>query len=163
DTAAKALKILKYTDPATGAREWYYLESRQAIGFDGPFGSNLNYCRNQMISSNILSGLAIHWNNQLLDMTPGSLDPYCGDIRLYQTDAALTVGGGFSDPDAGVPIAPLSVSSSGASIAVTLATPTCARATPTVTASPASQTAPAGSTVAYTISVTNNDGPACLP
>src|SRR5262249_8564121 len=49
------------------------------------------------------------------------------------------------------------------SIAVTLATPTCARATPTVTASPASQTAPAGSTVAYTISVTNNDGPACLP
>jgi hypothetical protein len=30
----KALKILKSTDPSTGKRTWYYVESRQAIGFD---------------------------------------------------------------------------------------------------------------------------------
>ena len=36
-TNPKAVKILKSTDPNTGYKDWYYVERRQALGFDGRF------------------------------------------------------------------------------------------------------------------------------
>ena len=166
-TTPKALKVLKRTDPTTGAREWYYVEFRQAIGFDsylatvgGPY---------QLLSSNILSGVQIRWGSEsssdssrLLDMTPGSVDPYTGIVDLYPNDPALTVGNSFSDPDAGVTLTVVSVDGSGAGVSVALATPTCARANPAVAVSPSPGPAvPAGTAVTYTVSVTNNDGAGC--
>ena len=163
----KALKLLKRTDPTTGAREWYYVEFRQAVGFDsylatvsGPY---------QLLSSNILNGVLIRWGSEsstdssrLLDMTPGSVDPYSGIVDLYTNDPALTVGNSFSDPDAGVTMTVASVGASGASVSVTLTTPTCARANPTVAVAPSAGSAvPAGTAVTYTVSVTNNDGAGC--
>jgi hypothetical protein len=167
ETTPKALKLLKRTDPTTGTREWYYVEFRQAIGFDsylatvaGPY---------QLLSSNILSGVEIRWGSEasadssrLLDMTPGSVDPYTGVVDLYTNDPALTVGNSFSDPDAGVTVTVTSVDSTEAGLSVTLTTPTCARANPTVAISPSpSPGVPAGTAVTYTVSVTNNDGAGC--
>src|SRR5207244_11696796 len=37
-----ALKILKSTDTTTGAKTWYHLEARQAVGFDA-FLTNCTY------------------------------------------------------------------------------------------------------------------------
>jgi len=167
DNNPKALKLLKRTDPTTGAREWYYVEFRQAIGFDsylaaisGPY---------QLLGSNILNGVEVRWgsdsnvdSSRLLDLTPGSVDPYSGVVDLYTNDPALTVGKSFSDPDAGVTLTVASVDSSKAIVSVTLTTPTCARANPTVAVSPSPGPAvPAATTVSYTVSVTNNDGADC--
>jgi len=167
DANPKALKLLRHTDPTTGAREWYYVELRRAIGFDsylatvgGPY---------QLLSSNILNGVEIRWasesssdSSRLLDMTPGSVDPYTGIVDLYTNDPALTVGNSFSDPDAGVTLTVASVDGSAAVVSVTLTTPTCARANPTVAVSPSpGPVVPAGTAVTYTVSVTNNDGASC--
>jgi hypothetical protein len=166
-TNPKALKILKRMDTTTGAREWYYVEYRQAIGFDsylatvsGPY---------QLLSSNILNGVEIRWvsessvdSSRLLDMTPGSVDPYTGIVDLYTNDPALTAGNSFSDPDVGVTLTVTPLDSRGAVVSVTLTAPTCARADPTIAVSPSPGPAvPAGTAVTYTVSVTNNDGAGC--
>jgi hypothetical protein len=146
----KALKILQSTDPTTGYSTWYYVEYRQALGFDGFLSTY----------SNVTQGVVIHTGSEssgnssyLLDMTPATsswLDP------------ALDVGQSFADPDAEVTISVVSASSSGASVSVTLGPVTCVSSNPTLTISP-SQSAgvPAGSIVTYTVSVTDNDSIGC--
>src|SRR6266849_8642892 len=42
-----ALKILKSTDPTTAAKTWYYLEARQAIGFDAFLTGTFSYTQNE--------------------------------------------------------------------------------------------------------------------
>jgi uncharacterized repeat protein (TIGR01451 family) len=149
----KALKVPKATDPATGKKTWYYVEFRQAIGFDNFLGGN----------SNVLNGVVIHTGSEsspnssdLLDMTP---------TTSSMSDPAQTVGKSFTDPDAGVTIATTWASSTSASVAVTFGTggtQACVPANPTVSVSPPkSQSVKAGSTVTYTVSVTNNDNTAC--
>jgi Gametolysin peptidase M11 len=108
----KALKILKSTDPTTGYRTWYYVESRQASGFDGFLAGY----------SNPTSGVIVHTGSEstgnssyLLDMTPGS------SSNWY--DAALVAGQTFADPDAGVTITTESVSTIGATVTVSFAMP----------------------------------------
>ena len=146
----KALKILKSTDPTTGMKTWYYVEFRQAIGFDSFLSGN----------SNVLNGVVIHTGSEssanssdLLDMTPATAS---------MSDPALAVGQSFTDPNADVTIATTWTSSTSASVSVTFGTPTCAPASPTVTLSPSqSQSVQAGTPVSYTVSVTNNDNTAC--
>jgi len=166
-TNPKALKLLKRTDPTTGAREWYYVEFRQPVGFDSYLATVIGPY--QLLSSNILNGVQIRWGSEsssdssrLLDMTPGSVDPYSGIVDLYTNDPALTLGNSFSDPDAGVTMTIASVGSSGANVSVILTTPTCARANPTVAVAPSPGPAVlAGTAVTYTVSVANNDGTGC--
>jgi hypothetical protein len=93
-SGANALKILKSTDPTTGNKTWYYVEYRQAIGFDSFLSRN----------SNVTKGIVIHTGSEssgnssyLLDMTPA--------ISSW-SDAALDVGQSFSAADSGVTIAP---------------------------------------------------------
>ena len=91
----KALKIPKSTDPSTGKQTWYYVQSRQAIGFDAYLDDN----------TNVLNGVLIHFGTEsngnssyLLDMTPES-----GSSIYYDWhDPALVVGQSFHDPEAGV-------------------------------------------------------------
>jgi hypothetical protein len=104
---SKALKILKSTDPTTGKRTWYYVESRQATGFDAFLTSY----------SNPTSGVIVHTGSEssgnssyLLDMTPGTSSDWY--------DAALVAGNTFSDPDAGVTITAEAVTSSGAAVTI---------------------------------------------
>ena len=149
-TNPKALKIPKSTDPSTGRKTWYYVEYRQAVGFDSFLSGNLN----------VLNGVVIHLgtdsnpdSSYLLDLTPQT-DSW--------DDPALVLGQSFSDTNAGVTIMPVSMTASSAAVQVTMTPQPCVRANPTVTVSPGqSQWVPAGTTVSYTMSVTNTDGSGC--
>ena len=158
-TNPKALKIFKGTDPLYGMQEFYYVEYRQPIGFDGYLATISPL---ELNGSNILNGVLIHKGypaspntSELLDMTPET-------YQLYTRDPALDVGMTFSDPVAGVTITTKWVNSASAGVSVTLSQP-CARANPSITLSPSSQSAQPGAAAAYTVSVVNNDGANCGP
>src|SRR5439155_15926938 len=91
-------------------------------------------------------------SSELLDMTPTTSSWY---------DPALDVGLTFSDPTAGVTISTQSVSGSNAVVTVSVTPQPCVHTSPSVVASPSSQTATAGTSLSYTVSVTNNDGLSC--
>ncbi|EEG07753.1 Ig-like domain-containing protein [Pseudogulbenkiania ferrooxidans] len=156
-TGAKALKILKSTDPTTGNKTWYYVELRQALGQDTYLSSY----------PNVVSGVLVHTgadgdgnSSYLLDMTPNS-------STNDWIDPALTAGQSFTDSTAGITVTVQSVSSTGTSVSVSLAgqtasTSTCTHANPTVSLSPGqSPTVTPGTAVTYTLSVTNTDSSAC--
>jgi hypothetical protein len=95
-SAPKALKILKSTDPTTGKRTWYYLESRQAIGFDSFLATNSTIASYE----NVTKGLLLHMGSEssgnssrLLDFRPDTSTRW---------DPALAAGQSFNDPDAKV-------------------------------------------------------------
>jgi hypothetical protein len=148
----KALKILKSTDAQTGKKTWYYVEYRQAVGFDGFLAGN----------GNVLNGVVLHTGSEssgdtsyLLDLTPATSS---------WNDPALVVGQSFSDPDAGVTITAVSSDGTSAAVSVSFAPVPCVPASPTVALSPSqSQWVRAGTPVAYTVSVTNRDNASCPP
>ncbi|MFA5070060.1 MAG: NEW3 domain-containing protein [Patescibacteria group bacterium] len=90
----------------------------------------------------------------LFDMTPQTPN----DDML---DAALPVGQTFTDETYGYIITAVSAGSSGAVVQVQKTTPTCQYGTATATIDPASQIAEPGSTIDYTLTVTNHDTSAC--
>jgi len=147
----KAVKILKSVDPITGAKTWYYVEYRQALGFDSFLAGN----------SNVLNGVVVHTGsetggntNYLLDMTPTSPSSF--------GYPALGVGQSFYDPAAGVTIAPTWANGSNAGVTVSFGPLACVPANPTVALSPSqSQWVPAGTPVTYSVSVTNRDNTGC--
>jgi hypothetical protein len=107
----KALKITKAIDPSTGQQTWYYVESRQALGFDGFLATN----------TNVLNGVLIHFGTEsygnssyLLDMTPAS----GSTIALDWHDPALVVGQSFHDPEAGVTMTTAWVNGTAAAVTV---------------------------------------------
>src|SRR5439155_2827922 len=72
----KALKILKSTDATTGAKTWYYVEARQAIGFDSFLATTQNTVG---IASTIQNGALVSLGTDgngnssgLLDMSPAT-------------------------------------------------------------------------------------------
>lgn len=158
-SGTKAVKVLKSIDPTTGKKSWYYVEFRQPVGFDSPFADN----------TPIINGVLVHMgrdgdgdSSDLLDMTPNS-------STLPGTewgDASLAVGKSYTDSN-GVTISLLSASSSGASVSVSRSgqstpTPTCTHANPGIALSPGQSASVApGTSVTYTLSVTNADSSAC--
>jgi hypothetical protein len=152
----KGLAILKSTDPTTGQQTWYYVEYRQAVGFDSFLETN----------NNVLSGILVHTgspsngdSSYLLDMTPASGLQNWSDW----SDPALVVGRSFFDPDSGVTISTVSVDSTGAVVSVNFAAPACVHANPSVSISPSQgPMVLAGTAVTYTVSVTNNDPSNCV-
>jgi len=94
-------------------------------------------------------------SSNLLDMTPNSW-----------ADSALVAGQTFTDPDAGITITTQSVSSSGATVQVTVpqatVTSTCTPANPSLAVSPStSGSTTAGTVRSYTLTVTDNDDSSC--
>ena len=77
------------------------------------------------------------------------------------SDPALAVSSSFNDASAGVTITPVSTSSTGASVRVTLASQPCVQAPPTLVASSTSLYGTAGTTLRYTLTLTNKDGATC--
>jgi hypothetical protein len=149
-----ALKILKSTDSTTGAKTWYYLEKRQAIGFDA-FLTN-GTC-SQCYTQNETTGVLFHLgtdgdgnSSELIDMTPAT--PSSGYF-----DDSLVVGQTFQDSTAGVTFAPTAVSSTGATVQITMNNgPVCTAANPTVSVSPSqSQYVTSGTAVNFTATVTD--------
>ncbi|QUN07059.1 cadherin-like domain-containing protein [Shewanella yunxiaonensis] len=152
DGQPKGLKVRRGTDSLTGDALWYYLEYRQPIGFDAFLAGKAD-----------TQGVLVHLNesandiesSELLDMTPQS--------SLFDLDdAALAAGKSYNDSAAGVTITTESVSSSDASVYVTYQGSSCVRSQPLVTVTPGSSDwVTAGSSVAYSVTVTNSDSLEC--
>jgi Gametolysin peptidase M11/NPCBM-associated, NEW3 domain of alpha-galactosidase len=152
-----ALKVLKSTDPTTGAKTWYYLEQRQAIGFDAFLTS--------IYTQNETTGVLFHLGtdgdggtSDLLDMTPAT------PTLSGWGDMSLVAGQSFQDSTAGVTFAPTAVSSSGATVQITMNGngSACTAANPTVSVSPSqSQSVTSGTAVNFTATVTDKDSSGC--
>jgi hypothetical protein len=148
DSNPKALKILQ----SGSANTYYYVEFRQALGFDS-FLSNY---------SDVMGGVVFHSaspsnanSSDLLDLTPSSPASF--------SHPALVAGQSYTDANTGITITPVSVSSAGASVQVTLGTGTCTLANPSITVSPTQSTwVLAGSPVNFVVTVKDNDSPACV-
>jgi len=152
DGTAKALKIFKSKDPTTGATTWYYVEYRQAAGFDSFLSSYTNITHGVIVRLGTDSDAN---SSDLLDLTP-TLSSW----MAVGLDAGLT----FTDPSTGTSIKTVSADSSSATVSVTLnsSSSTCTHAMPTLAISPSQSTSvAAGATVAYTVSLKNNDSSAC--
>jgi len=108
-----ALKILKSTDPTTGAKTWYYIEARQAIGFDAFLSNSIYYTQNETTGVLFHVGTDGDGNtSDLLDMTPAT-PTYYGWF-----DPSLVANQDFQDSAAGVTFTTESVTSAGATVNV---------------------------------------------
>jgi hypothetical protein len=144
ETSGAEPKALKVKLPSG---DWYYVEYRQALGFDA---STLKY------NPNVTDGVLVHlWSQQnpngiyLLNM---------GTVTPDWTYPALDVGGTFSDPASGIAISSVWANgTAGVQVSVGGGGTACVRRSPTVKVTPAQQQGSAGTAVSYTVSVTNND------
>jgi hypothetical protein len=155
-----ALKVLKSTDPTTGAKTWYYLEQRQAIGFDAFLSDSFSYTQNE--TTGVLFHLGTDGNgnsSDLLDMTPAT------STLTGWLDMSLAAGQSFQDSTTGVTFTPTAVSSTGATVQVTMnGSSSCAASNPSVSVSPSqSQYVTSGTAVSFTVSVRDNDSSSCAP
>lgn len=146
ETATAGPKIIKVPrEPLI----WHYIEYRQPTGFDSA------------LPGNVFDGALIHYSKfdtggdtQLIDTTP---------LTSSTIDSALEVGQTFSDPDAGITIRTISKSPSQLEVEVDIGPMPCVRGRPTVDTDPSQVTGAAGETKTLTVTVTNNDMPACGP
>ena len=152
-----ALKILKSTDPTTGAKTWYYLEAREAIGFDAFLTNTFSYTQNE--TTGVLFHLGTDGDgnsSDLLDMTPAT------PTVSGWLDMSLAVGQSYQDSTAGVSFTPTTVSSIGATVQITTNGSSCAATNPSVGVSPyQSQYVTSGTPVNFTVTVTDNDSSSC--
>ena len=117
---------------------------------------------------NATSGVMIHTGVQgdvfttlLLDMTPNSYD--ISNSSDFE-DGALAVGRSYGDGVAGVTVTLVAADATGATIDVNLAAApaTCTRVAPTLVLSGPATAVAAGSTVNYTLSLSNKDSSTCV-
>jgi len=149
NTTPRALKIPRGTS-CTSTSEYFYVESRQAKGFDSFLSGN----------ANVQGGVLIHDVNvndanssDLLDMTPATTS---------WSDPALVAGQSFTDPLSGLTITTLSAGTGGATVNVTFQPSSCTRAAPAVTIAPTGTVwTSAGSSTNYSVTVTNKDSCGC--
>lgn len=151
-----ALKVLQSTDPTTGAKTWYYLEARQAVGFDA-FLTTWPYDTTQNETTGVLFHLGTDGNSNsslMLNMVPS--------LPTYDFEMALAVGQSFSDAVAGVTFTPTALSGAGATVQIALGS--CTLANPTVNVSPSqSQYVSPGTAVNFPVTVIDNDSSSCSP
>ncbi|MFV8458300.1 Ig-like domain-containing protein [Vibrio owensii] len=148
----KGLKIRSGTDDVTGKPLWYYLEYRQAIGFDSFVEGK----------SGITGGVIFHLateddpqSNLMLDMIPNS------GLRDLD-ESALLVGQTYTDVQAGITITTEWANTNAASVHVTFDNEQCVQASPSIDlASSQVVSGVAGSSASYKLNVTNNDTNAC--
>jgi len=159
NSGPNALKILKSTDPTTGAKTWYYLEARQALGFDSFLSDSIYYTQNETTGVLIHQGTDGDGNSsQLLDMTPAT------PTSRGWFDASLAAGQSFADSSAALAITPTNVSSAGATVEITMNGSACTLANPGVIVSPSqSQAVASGTAVNFSVTVTDNDSLSCAP
>jgi M6 family metalloprotease-like protein len=111
-----ALKIPKSIDPTTGAKTWYYIEARRAVGFDA-FLTNgtCEPCYTQNETNGVLFHIGTDGNgnsSDLLDMTPAT------PTENGWFDPSLVVGQSFQDPAAGVTLTTSWATSTQAAVSV---------------------------------------------
>jgi len=151
-SAAKALKIFKSKDAVTGQSTWFYVESRQASGFDDFLSDPSTGAQN------VTGGLLVHIGTDasgnssfLLDMTPAT------SVAYWWYDPALAAGQTFTDPDTGTTITASWVNSAGAGVAVKFGKP--ATNSPALSLSTSQPTYTRGQTASITAKVTVGGAP----
>jgi M6 family metalloprotease-like protein len=153
-----ALKILKSTDPTTGAKTWYYLEARQAIGFDLFLtdGSCLP-CYTENETDGVLVHIGTDGNGNsgdLLDMTPAT------PTANAWFDPSLAVGQSFQDSTAGVTITTAWVTSTQAAVTVQFGTSVQPTGTVAVSVATSQPSYSPGQSVSITATATVGASPA---
>jgi hypothetical protein len=133
--SAVAPQTVKIAKPDTA--EYYYLSYRQPLGFDGS------------LTSGLVRGIAVH--------------RYSGNGSAAKTYLLQTLADGqsFVDTVNGITVTQISHAAGYVTFNVQLNSGTCAPATPSVSFSPADQSSSAGTTLNYTVSVTNRDSASC--
>ncbi len=152
---AKAIRFLRDSDPITGQNRWYFLEYRQAIGYDS-FLSTSRY------GPSVTNGLVFHLgidgdpnSSNLLDITPNSHE-------IDWDDMALPVGNSYEDTASGAIVTLDQIDANGAVISVDFGQPQCVRQNPSIIVSPSQGPwVQPGTAVAFDLTVTNNDNDAC--
>ena len=147
DLNPKALKILQ----SGTTNSYYYAEFRQALGFDSFLSSY----------SDVMGGVVFHLaspsntnSSDLLDMTATSPASF--------SHPALVAGQTYTDSGTGISVTPVSISSTGASVQVTMSTPACVPANPAVSVTPLqSAYVLAGTPVNFTVTVKDLDSSTC--
>jgi hypothetical protein len=143
-TQATAPRTLMIAKPDT--LEYYYLSYRTAIGADS------------YIDGAYYNRLSVH--------------RYNGDATLSRTFllAGLADGQSMADSVNGITVTMIAHDDTHATAKVEFAstpaptpapTPTCVQSTPMITLTPPAQSAPAGTTLSYALSITNQDGASC--
>lgn len=137
--ATYAVKI-----PTSNSNRTYWLEYRQPVGFDNWTGWASNGVQIRVANPfETYCGTCDGWNDdtELLDATP---------LTTSFTDAALTVGNSFSDPN--YPVSVYVLAASASSLTVQVSTPTVGGATTTALSSSLNP-APTGASVTFTATV----------
>ena len=165
-TAAKALKVLKSTDPVTGLRSWYYVEYRSPYGFDNFLASLNTGSYNQFSMGNYTKGVLIHTgvdgdrnSSHLLDMKPSPAD---GAYSEPVYNEALEAGKKFIDGDRGISINTISVGGA-ATVSVSFGAPVCVSVSPVLSVSPPDGTMGLmpGTQGSYQVLIKNSDNSIC--
>ncbi|NUS60651.1 MAG: hypothetical protein HOQ01_06850 [Lysobacter sp.] len=149
----KALKIPRGYDSG-GHQRWYYLEYRQPIGHDSVLADTGNLTKGVIARIAVDGDSGSSWQ---LDMSPDSTPGYFVDAA----DGALAVGQTHVEGVVGVSFTLVSASSSGADIDVVIGPPVCERATPKLSLTGGGAAVVGGTTVLYTLSITNRDNKIC--
>ncbi len=149
----RALKIANQMPTCNLApTEWYYVEKREAVGFDSFLAELPNNVSSGVIVHRVTEGKAN--SSFLLDMTPATSS---------WPDVQLNAGSTFTDPVTGLSIQPASVGTGFANVNISYAAPSCSTP-PRVSLSPANtQWRAPGETISYSVLVTNADACQCVP
>lgn len=141
----KALRI-----PRTGTSEYFYVETRKAVGFD------------KSVAFSILNagGVVVHTGKPgdmessfILNVTPAT---------ATVGDAALAVGSSFVDPVSKIEIKTLASDATSATVQVNLGgTSACVPNPPEVSFTQSAVSVLAGGAVTYTLSIRNTNASAC--
>jgi M6 family metalloprotease-like protein len=150
ETSQPGLKALKI-QRGTGNNAWVWIEYRQPTGNYDP-----NLCS---AACQPFSGALVHYEDSttgayshLLDFTP-TTDSF--------DDPALVAGQTWVDPYTNLSITVQSATASGLTVIVNYGATPCTHANPSVSVSPPNPSVPAGSSVSYTATITNNDSSGC--
>ncbi len=160
----KMLKILKEVDPATGVPYWYYIEYRQAIGFDAQLADYPNVMngvlmRYAVAAENLYDYLGdTLLSTRLLDLNPNS--HYL--ISENTSDPALEPGQSYTEANAGFTITTLWADGATAGVQIDFeGAAACVYSAPGLTAETSTASGNAGAAVDYTISVQNLSSAGC--
>ncbi|WP_029810083.1 Ig-like domain-containing protein [Vibrio parahaemolyticus] len=162
-----ALKIPRGVNPNTGLKEWFYVEYRQAMGYD-QFLDDRSY---MLFRGDVTDGVIVRLveegaeESYILHMKPNS-DYSQVYGRKDWKDTALSVGDSFTDPVSGLTINLASAANGFAGVNVSFGgsvTPSvCEMSAPSVSVKATSDTqVNAGDTVEYQLTVTNTANDVC--
>jgi hypothetical protein len=152
--APKTLKIPKGVDPANN-KQWYYIEYRQALGFDSALASE---------APNYLSGVRLREGTDNQPNSSYLLDPTPNSTSYDWDDISLDPGQTYYDDTNNITISVLSSNSEQAVLEVQLSTTVdeCTHQTASFgSLSDSTVTSSAGESVTLTYRLTNNDSQNC--